>query len=182
MKLYTCPKCGHKMADNAPNFCPNCGCQSSDFTLEEVETNSASTNANQQEVAPKRGFSFLGCLGISFGVLLVLFLILTFAGGNSGSSSSSNSTKMENYNDNSQYHQILAKNWYVDHYLKPRMNDPKSYKEEKYDVKYDYAKEEYIVTISFRGKNAFGATVLSTSKGSVKFTDDGRVQCRSLSD
>jgi len=182
MKLYTCPKCGHKIADNAPNFCPNCGCQSSVFTLEEVETNSASSNSNQQEVEPKKGFSFLGCLGIVFAIIIVLFLIFTLSVGSSGSSSSRTPTKTENYNDNSQFHQILAKNWYVDNYIKPRMHDPKSYKEEKYDVKYDYSKEEYIVTISFRGKNAFGTTVLSTSKGSVKFTNDGHVQCKSLSD
>lgn len=135
-------------------------------------------NPIQAEEPEENSFSFLGCLGIALAIMVALFLIFSLVGGNSGNST----TVKENYNDNSQTHQILAKNLFVDNYLKPQMNDPKSYKEEKYDVTYDYSKGEYIVTISFRGKNAFGATVLNTIRGSVKFTEDGRVQCRSLSE
>lgn len=184
MKLYTCPKCGRKMIETAPNFCPDCGCNSSEFITEEVEKSEevkSTPKVEETEKKDKKGFSFLGCLGIGFLILVVVFIIISLAGSGSGSNSSKSSTKIENYNDNSQFHQILAKNWLVDHNLKPRMNDAKSYEEVKYDVSYDYKTEEYIVIVTYRGKNAYGAKVLNTCKGTVKFTNDGRVQSRIIS-
>lgn len=184
MKLYTCPKCGRKMIETAPNFCPDCGCSSSEFVIEEVERSEevkSTPKVDGTENQGKKGFSFLGCLGIGFLILVVVFIIISLAGSGSSSSSSKSSTKIENYNDNSQLHQIFAKNWLVDHNLKPRMNDDKSYEEVKYDVSYDYKAGEYIVIVTYRGKNAYGAKVLNTCKGTVKFTDDGRVQSRIIS-
>lgn len=184
MKLYTCPKCGRKMLETAPNFCPDCGCNSSEFAVEEVERseeNKSTPKVEETEKQEKKGFSFLGCLGIGFLILVVALVVISLAGSDSGSSSSMSQTKIENYNDNSQLHQIFAKNWLVDHSLKPLMNDAKSYEEVKYDVSYDYNNEEYIVIVTYRGKNAYGAKVLNTCKGTVKFTKDGRVQSRIIS-
>lgn len=172
MKLYTCPKCGRKMLETAPNFCPDCGCNSSEFVTEEVERSEdvkSSPKVEETEKNDKKGFSFLGCLGVGFVILVVAFIILAIAG--SGSESApSKSTK-----------EILAKNWLVDHNLKPLMNDAKSYEEVKYDVSYDSNKDEYIVVVTYRGKNAYGSKVLNTCKGTVKFTSDGRVQSRIIS-
>ncbi len=189
MKLYTCPKCGRKMIETASNFCPDCGCNSSEFIIEDVERSEEVKSAPKVEEADKKGFSFLGCLGIGFLILVIIIIIISIAGSSSRSSSGrgaisssyKSAKKVENYNDNSQYHQILAKNWLVDYSLKPKMNDAKSYEEVSYDVSYDYKTEEYIVTITYRGKNAYGAKVLNTCKGRVKFTNEGRVQSRIIS-
>ena len=165
------------MLETAPNFCPNCGCQSSEFTLSDVEetvTQESPKNIEKKEEPKKKGFSFLGCVGIAVGVIIVLFLILSLAGGSS-------SAESENYNDNSRTHQILAKNYFVDKCIKPSMYDPKSYVEEDYKVTYDTSKSEYFIIVTCRGKNAFGNYVNSTYTGSVKFTYDNRVQCQILS-
>lgn len=172
MKLYTCPKCGRKMIESAPNFCPDCGCNSSEFVTEEVERSEdvkSSPKVEETAKQDKKGFSFLGCLGVGFLIIVVVFIILALAGSGSDNTPSK-STK-----------EILAKNWFVDHNLKPLMNDAKSYEEVKYDVSYDYNTEEYIVIVTYRGKNAYGAKVLNTCKGTVKFTNDGRVQSRIIS-
>ena len=173
MKLYTCPKCGRKMLETAPNFCPDCGCNSSEFVTEEVERSEdakSTPKVEETEKQNKKGFSFFGCLGIGFSILVVIFIILAIAGSGGSESKPSQTTK-----------EILAKNWLVDHNLKPLMNDAKSYEEVNYDVSYDYKTEEYIVIVTYRGKNAYGAKVLNTCKGTVKFTSDGRVQSRIIS-
>lgn len=178
MKIYTCPKCGNKMIETAPNYCPNCGCQSREFTnvdVEEKTSTSTPSKVEGAEEAKKSEFSMLGCLGIAIMIIVVGFVIVLAVG------SGSNSGR-ENYNDNSQPHQILAKNWFVENCVKPNMHDAKSYDEVNYTVSYDYAKQEYIIDLSFRGKNAYGAIVLSNLKGSVKFTDDGRARCHIISE
>ena len=173
------------MVETAPNFCPNCGCQSVEFTCTDVveaESTPSTPKVNNDE-SKKNGFSFLGCLGISALIIVIGIFILVVAGGGSRSGSSSRShsssysTQTENYNDNSQFHQLVAKNWFVTNCIKPRMHDSKSYEEVNYQVSFDHVKEEYIVNVAFRGKNAYGAVVLSSLKGSVKFSDDGKVTC-----
>lgn len=76
---------------------------------------------------------------------------------------------VENYADNSQYHQILAKNHFAD-YIKKQMNDPKSYEEVTYSSVYNTARHCYVVDLTFRGKNAFGATVIERWMGDVELT------------
>lgn len=172
MKLYTCPKCGNKMTDAAPNFCPNCGCPSTDFTQSEFEQENESKSQKKkkdtEDKKEKKGCSSLGCISTTLIALLIGFVIVSIL--------PSDDSK-ENYNDNSTLHQILAKNYFVDMCIKKRMHDAKSYEEVSYDVNFNNATNVYEVKVTFRGKNAFGAYVLSTYHGNVKFTDDEHVQC-----
>lgn len=178
MKVYTCPKCGNKMKDVAPNFCPNCGCQSTEFSLtdvEETEVKETEQVENNSSEPKKKGCSFLGCIGIGFLVVVVGFVVLLLV--DSGSGNSNNTSTMSKSNE-----EILAKECFVDDCIKKNMHNPKSYKEENYNVYYDYKEDEYIVTVMFRGNNAFGQPVLSTYKGGVKFIDDNHYRCRIISE
>ncbi len=177
MKIFTCPKCGNKMEEVAPNFCPNCGCQSSKFSVEEIEETKSEQPAQTEEKSEepkKKGCSFWGCAGIGALVLIIGFIILAISGNNDGGSS----TKRPPVDS-----KILAKNIFVDDCIKKNMHDPKSYKEENYVVNFDSKNDEYIVTVSFRGRNAYGISVLSTCKGGVKFSDNyNRYKCRIISE
>ena len=55
----------------------------------------------------------------------------------------------------------------LERYIKENMNDPSSYKR----IEYEYRKEEDGTTIKmrFRGKNAFGGTIMNTVYGKVDF-------------
>ena len=176
MKIFTCPKCGNKMEEVAPNFCPNCGCQSSKFSVEEIEETKSEQPAQTEEKSEepkKKGCSFWGCAGIGALVLIIGFIILAISGNNGGKSTTKPSVDPE----------ILAKNVFVNDCIKKNMHDKKSYKEEDYVVYFDSRNDEYIVTGSFRGNNAFGKPVLSTCKGGVKFSDNyKRYQCRIISE
>lgn len=177
MKVYICPKCCNKMEDIAPNFCPNCGCESKRFILTEVDEAEKKqpkpAKINQKE-PKKKGCSFFGCLGIGILVAVVGFVILLLVDSGSSSGNNTSTPTMSRANK-----EILAKNCFVDNCIKKNMHDPKSYKEEDYNVY--YANGEYIVTVMFRGNNAYGKSVVSTYKGAVKFTDDDRYQCRIIS-
>jgi len=173
MKIFTCPKCGNKMEDVAPNFCPNCGCQSSEFSVAEIEdpkSDQPVQTEDKSEEPKKKGCTFWGCAGIGALVLIIGFIVLAGSGNNGGSSTPANP-------------EILAKNLFVKDCIKKNMHDPKSYKEDDYEVYFDIKNDEYIVTVSFHGNNVFGKPVLSTYKGGVKFSDGyERYRCRIISE
>lgn len=104
-----------------------------------------------------------GCLLTVAIVAVIIAIISAIGGGNNDSSST------ENYNDNSSYHQILAKNYFKD-YLKENLKDAKSYEEVNYSSSYNNSKGCYDVTIKYRAKNSFGALVLEQASGEVYFS------------
>lgn len=97
-------------------------------------------------------------------IAAVLIAIISSIGGGSDS-------KNENYNDNSSYHQILAKNYFKD-YLKENLKDAKSYEEVNYSSNYNGSKGCYDVIIKYRAKNSFGALVLEQASGEVYFSEN----------
>jgi hypothetical protein len=164
------------MEEVAPNFCPNCGCQSSEFSMEDIAESKSKQPAQAEEKpedTKKNGCSFLGCVGIGAVVLIIGFIMFAISGNNSEESTTKPPVDPK----------ILAKNVFVDSCVKKRMHDPKSYKEEDYVVYFDAKNDEYVVTVSFRGNNVLGKPVLSTCKGGVKFSDNyNRYQCRIISE
>lgn len=128
MALIKCPECGTEVS-SAADKCPKCG-----YPIKKKKS---------------------GCLswwGAIMFLAAIIFAVYTYNNNGGGSSLNSN----ENYNDNSSYHQILAKNYFKDH-LKKNMKDPSSYDEISYNVSYNSSKECYTVNLTFRAKNSFGA-------------------------
>lgn len=179
MKLYKCPKCGHQMAGELPNYCPNCACPSADFMASDVEV-VKQKNAQEKSIAtsPKQVNS-KGCFIWILIVLLGFVILMCVVGSNETSTTQSQSTKVENYNDNSTAHQLLAKTWFEE-CIKQNLKDPRSYDEIDYRVKYNTDTETYLVSIKFRAKNSFGGYSVEIYSGTVNFTADGHVHCKIL--
>ena len=105
-----------------------------------------------------------GCFWIAVVVFGVLFAV-TQIGRCTNSST-------EDFNDNSTYHRIAAKNFFVDH-LKDNLKDAKSYEEVDYTSSFDSSKGCYEVKVKYRATNSFGAKVLEEASGDVYFKDGG---------
>lgn len=118
----------------------------------------------------KNGSSSNGtAIKLLFVVFAVLFAI-SFASTKLGCTSpSSTPSSYENFNDNSSYHQILAKNYFKDHLKEKYLKDPKSYDEINYSSVYNSARECYVVDLKFRAKNSFGGMVIERYMCDVKF-------------
>ena len=147
MALVKCPECGAIISD-AAGSCPKCGYKKK---------------------------SSVGCFGcikwlmISAFIVVVLFMVVATCD-NSGETK--NEPSIVNYNDNSVYHQILAKNYFKDH-LKKSMKDPGSYHEISYTSTYNHYRKCYVVDLKFRAKNSFGAYTIERWTCDVTF--DGKI-------
>lgn len=170
MALITCPECGKEFSEFADK-CPNCGYPNKK-DVAPVEQQEAPANKVKTD-SDALGTKSVGCLILAaIALLLFLFLSIPNCGGSSDSHSGTTSS-VENYNDNSSFHQILAKNHLVNR-LKEFLKDPSSYQEIDYTSEYNYSRECYEVTIKFRAKNSFGAYEIETYKGDVVFSKDGK--------
>ncbi len=113
---------------------------------------------NNQTTKKKKG----GCFWFII-IVAVILGIIYYSGGSDHS--------INNYNDNSTTHQILAKNYLKD-YLKNNLKDAKSYEEVSYTSNYNSLKGCYEVTLKYRATNSFGAKVHEQVSGDVYFTDN----------
>lgn len=113
---------------------------------------------------------FAGVL-LFVGIVIVLGIISNKVNKDDGDSIS-----YEQYNDNSLSHQILAKKYFADDVIKYNLKDEKSYDEISYTSEYNYSKECYEVSITYRAKNSFGGYVRSIMGGDVIFTNSGEVK------
>ena len=102
-----------------------------------------------------------GCLGIII-IAVVFFGLWAIFGKDSAP---------ENYNDNSSFHQIIAKNYLKD-YLIDNLKDAKSYEEVDYSSQFNTEKGCYEVMIKYRARNSFGAFVLERVTGDIYFVED----------
>ena len=103
-------------------------------------------NQTTRKTRKKKG----GCFWFII-IVAVILGIIYYSGGSDHS--------IQNYNDNSTTHQILAKNYLKDH-LKNNLKDAKSYEEVSYTSNYNSSKGCYEVTLKYRATNSFGAKVL----------------------
>ena len=108
-----------------------------------------------------------GCFK-AVGIGIVCFISILFLGSLCSDGSSNSNHSNENYYDNSRYHQILAKNHFVN-YMKKNMKDPSSFVEIAYNSNYNYNKECYVVDLTFRAKNSFGGYTVEHWSSDVKF-------------
>lgn len=112
-----------------------------------------------------------GCLYVLFALVAFIFMGTVVTKCNKDSSERSH---VENYNDNSLNHQILAKNYLKDYIKKNYIKDPDSFEEVSYSSIYNYERNCYVVDLKYRAKNSLGGYVLERIMADVTFSSDGK--------
>ncbi len=155
MALIKCPECGSVISSVADS-CPKCGYPINKNSIGKKHT--------------KKSGCFSSCL--EFFLVSIIALVIVFVGTSIlfELDNDKQENKIENYNDNSRYHQILAKN-YFEGYIKENLKDPDSFERVSWSSEYNRLNKCYEVSITFRANNSFGAKIVETWKSDVEMDD-----------
>lgn len=137
--------------------------------LRKMKAEAVKQESKAPTVAPqkKKGSSVLMKCLIGFVLFNMICVTFSLVMGDDVSSISSE-PKVENFNDNSEFHQILAKNYFKD-YIKKNLKDPDSYDEIEYSSVYNEARQCYVVDLKYRANNSFGGKTIERYICDVKF-------------